>query len=138
MIATNPNGWTTNELGLEWIKHFDSHTKARAKDAKRLLILDGHESHYSMEFEEYYKANSITTLYMPAHSSHRLQPLDVFCFSVLKRFYARFIEDLMRRHQTHVAKEDFLEGLHHAFYEAITPLNIKAGFDKTGIILFNP
>jgi hypothetical protein len=23
------NGWTNNALGLEWLKHFDAHTKAR-------------------------------------------------------------------------------------------------------------
>ena len=79
-IGTSSNGWTTNELGLEWIKHFDKHTRTRTKGAKRLLILDGHESHHSVEFEEYCQNNDIITLCMPAHSSHRLQPLDVPVF----------------------------------------------------------
>src|SRR4051812_26892790 len=31
VIATTENGWTTNERGLEWIKHFDKHTASRMK-----------------------------------------------------------------------------------------------------------
>ncbi|ODQ68891.1 hypothetical protein LIPSTDRAFT_7355 [Lipomyces starkeyi NRRL Y-11557] len=37
VIATTENGWTTNEKGLEWIKHFDKHTAARTKGSHRLL-----------------------------------------------------------------------------------------------------
>jgi hypothetical protein len=28
-ISVSENGWTNNALGLEWLKHFDVHTKAR-------------------------------------------------------------------------------------------------------------
>ncbi|KAF2179253.1 CENP-B protein, partial [Zopfia rhizophila CBS 207.26] len=63
-----------------WLKHFDTHTKKRTIGAYRLLILDGHESHNSLEFTEYCKENKIVTLCIPPHSSHILQPLDVGCF----------------------------------------------------------
>ena len=136
-LSISENGWTTNYLGLEWIKHFDQHTRTRTKGVKRLLILDGHESHHSVAFEEYCQNNDIITLCMPAHSSHRLQPLDVSCFSVLKRAYSLYIENLMRRHQTHIAKEDFLAGFLEAFQAAITSDNIRSGFAKAGLIPFS-
>jgi hypothetical protein len=28
-LSVSENGWTNNALGLEWLKHFDAHTKAR-------------------------------------------------------------------------------------------------------------
>ncbi|RKL07307.1 hypothetical protein BFJ70_g16897, partial [Fusarium oxysporum] len=84
-IATSPNGWTDNEIGLEWLKHFDRCTTKQSKNRHRLLILDGHESHHSVDFERYCKANKIITLCMPPHSSHLLQPLDVGCFGLLKK-----------------------------------------------------
>jgi hypothetical protein len=31
VIKPTNNGWTNNETGLEWLKHFDEHTAARAK-----------------------------------------------------------------------------------------------------------
>lgn len=84
VIATSSNGWTINERGLEWIQHFDRYTKLRTTGKYRLLVLDGHESHHSTEFELYCKDNDIITLCMPPHSSHILQPLDVGCFGPLK------------------------------------------------------
>jgi len=40
VFASSPNGWTNDELGLEWIKYFDTHTSSNGRP--RLLILDGH------------------------------------------------------------------------------------------------
>ncbi|KAF6527778.1 hypothetical protein HZS61_008080 [Fusarium oxysporum f. sp. conglutinans] len=61
-IATSQNGWTDNEIGLEWLKHFDRYTAKRSNSRYRLLILDGHESHHLLDFEEYCKENKIITL----------------------------------------------------------------------------
>ena len=58
-ISVSENGWTTNELGLDWVKHFNKHTHARTKGKYRLLVLDGHESHHSDAFEQFCKENSI-------------------------------------------------------------------------------
>ncbi|KAF1934445.1 uncharacterized protein M421DRAFT_50243 [Didymella exigua CBS 183.55] len=41
-IAVSDNGWTNNELRVEWLKHFNAHTQARSIGARRLLIIDGH------------------------------------------------------------------------------------------------
>ena len=36
-LSVSDNGWTNNALGLEWLKHFDEHTKARQVGSYRLL-----------------------------------------------------------------------------------------------------
>lgn len=72
VISTSDNGWTTNERGLEWIQHFDKHSKPWTSSKYRLLILDGHESHHSTDFGLYCKENNIITLCMPPYSSHIL------------------------------------------------------------------
>ena len=64
-----------NETGFEWLKHFDQHTTNRSKGVYRLLILDGHGSHHSADFEMYCEENNIITLCMPPHS--------FICFSLL-------------------------------------------------------
>ena len=89
VIGVSENGWTTNELGLAWIKHFDEHTKTKKVGIYRLLIIDGHESHNSLDFQKYCKDHGIITICMPPHSSHLLQPLDVGCFAPLKQAYGR-------------------------------------------------
>jgi hypothetical protein len=92
--TTTHNGSTNNVEGLHWIKHFDEHTRPRKVGAYRLLIIDGHESHHSMEFEQYCQEHNIITLFMPAYSSHILHPLDVGCFAPLKRAYGQQIGNL--------------------------------------------
>jgi hypothetical protein len=72
-------------MGLEWVRHFEEFTAPRKVGVYRLLVLDGHESHHSDAFEEYCKERNIITLYIPAYSSHLLQPLDFSWFSPLKR-----------------------------------------------------
>ena len=46
-IATTKNGWTTNNISLDWIKYFDHHTVHCIQGIYRLLILDGHKSYHS-------------------------------------------------------------------------------------------
>jgi hypothetical protein len=96
VIAVSDNGWTTDELGLEWVKHFNQHTKSRTKGTYRLLILDGHSSHATPEFDQYCADNKIITLCMPPHTSHLLQLLDVGCFSHLKTASGHEVRELAR------------------------------------------
>ena len=138
VLAVSENGWTTNELGLNWLKHFNKHTKQRTKGVKRLLVLDGHESHNSVEFNQYCEENSIVTLCMPAHSSHLLQPLDVGCFAPLKQAYGRQVEGLIRLHINHVTKLEFLPAFKQAYQEAIANENIISSFRGAGLVPFNP
>ena len=101
-------------------------------------MLDGHESHYLTDFELYTKENNIITLCMPAHSSHRLQPLDVGCFRALKRSYGGEIEKLMRGGITHISKEDFLPAFRKAFRTTFTESNIRGGFRGSGLVPYDP
>ncbi|KAJ3454583.1 hypothetical protein MRS44_013183 [Fusarium solani] len=137
-IATTQNGWTDNNTGLEWLKHFDRHTKARSTGSYRLLILDGHESHHSTDFEKYCEENNIITLCMPPHSSHLLQPLDVGCFGPLKKAYGREIEQLIRCSITHVSKTEFFPAFYAAHEAAMTKSNIEGGFRGAGLVPLDP
>jgi len=69
-IVLTDNGWTTNEKGMDWIRHFDFHIASRTKGKYRLLVFDGYDSYYSEEFETYCQEHNIITLCMPPHSSH--------------------------------------------------------------------
>ena len=137
-IAVSDNGWTTNELGVEWLKHFIKHTDGKVVGARRLLILDGHESHQSLEFQELCKENNIYTLCMPPHSSHLLQPLDVGCFSPLKRAYSREVESLIRHQINHITKLEFLPAFKVAFDRSFTPANICSAFRGAGLVPLQP
>ena len=133
-VALSDNGWTTNELGLEWVKHFNRHTESRTQGAYRLLILDGHESHATPEFDQFCKDNKIITLCMPPHTSHLLQPLDIGCYSPLKVLYGHEVSELARQGVFHIDKLDFLWIYQRVRPTALSKGNIKAGFEATGLI----
>jgi hypothetical protein len=136
-LSVSENGWTNNALGLEWLKHFDAHTKTRQVGVYRLLILDGHESHLDQDFKDYCLEHKILTLCMPPHSSHILQPLDVVCFSPLKRKYSQRVRDLARRRVFHINKEDFLPAFKDAFFDVFTEENCRKAFEASGIVPIN-
>lgn len=139
MIETSPNGWTTNEIGISWLqKLFIPSTTARTKGRYRMLVLDGHGSHLTPQFDKICTENNIIPIYMPPHSSHLLQPLDVGCFAVLKRAYGRMVEDKMRLGINHIDKLDFLAAYPHARAETYKPENLINGFAATGLVPFNP
>jgi hypothetical protein len=138
VIGVSENGWTTNELGLAWLKHFDEHTKTKKVGANRLLIIDGHESHNSLDFQKYCKDHGIITICMPPHSSHLLQPLDVGCFAPLKQAYGRQVESLMRTQISHITKQEFLSCFKRAFDASFTASNVQGGFQGAGLVPFDP
>jgi hypothetical protein len=125
----------SNELALAWLKHFDAHTKPVR--AWRLLIINGYESYCSLEFQEYCKENKIIALCMPPYSSHLLQPLNVTCFSPLKRSYSDSISALARNYIHYISKETFLLAFKAAYELTFTKQNARAGFKGARLVLFN-
>ena len=100
--------------------------------------MDGHSSHCSEPFETYARKNNIIPLWLPSHSSDILQPLDVACFSSVKKRYRRGVEMLARDGQNHVDVDDFLRIYAAARPHALSNSNIESAFKATGIFPFNP
>jgi hypothetical protein len=139
VIGVSDNGWTTDQLGLMWLKEvFNKQTQTHTVGRYRLLILDGHGSHATAEFDQFCMQNSIIALYMPPHSSHLLQPLDVSCFSPLKKAYGRRVETSMRLGINHIDKDEFLVIYVRARMEALKDTSIRNGFKATGLVPYNP
>jgi hypothetical protein len=88
-----------------------------------MLVLDGHESYELAAFQEYCKANNIITLCLPAYSSYLTQPLNVRCFSVLKRMYSCQIETFIKAYINHITKVEFFLAFHAAYNQLITTQN---------------
>ena len=135
---SNRNDRNANEIGLDWIKYFDKHIACRTKGIYRLLILDGHKTHYSTVFELYYKEHIIRILCMPPNSSYFLQPLEIGCFGPMKKAYGRQIEDQMRVLITRVSRIGFLCAFSKAFFASMPKKHIQRDFVSAGIVPYNP
>ena len=102
-----------------------------------MLILDGYESHNSLKFLDLYKEKGIIALYMPAHALHLLQPLDVGCFSPLKKAYGNKVGCLIRNRIHYINKLSFLPAFKAAFKRAFIKDNICLSFRGAGLVPFN-
>lgn len=137
-LGVSPKGWTSYDHAVQWIQHFDDYTKHRTVGQKRLLVLDGHDSHMTPEFESFCEEQGIITLCMPPHSSHLLQPLDVGCFSPLKKAYSARIQRLGIVGYHYLIKEDFLPEFRPAYKAAFTSNTIQSAFRGSGLLPLDP
>lgn len=126
------------ELGVDWIKHFDHYTKAKAAGGPRLLVVDQHRSRLSLPFLLFCRENNIHVACYPSHSTHIYQGLDTVCFGVLKREFSKEMLKFESENNTAVCKSNFLRVYGPAHLRAFTPENVKMAFAKTGIYPFNP
>jgi hypothetical protein len=140
-VSSSPSGWTNNEIGLAWLKQvFDRSTKAKARSSYRLLILDGHGSHLTMDFIDYCDQNKILLAIYPPHSTHTLQPLDVSLFKPLSSAYQAEISAFMERSQglVSMSKRDFFPLFYRAWQASFKETTILKAFEATGLSPFNP
>ncbi|KAH5177126.1 hypothetical protein HBI67_211460 [Parastagonospora nodorum] len=140
-FASSLSGWTNNDIGLAWLKQvFDRSTKAKARSSYRLLILDGHGSHLSMDFIEYCDQNRILLMVYPPHSTHTLQPLDVVMFKPLSSAYSAQVASFMERSQglTSMSKRDFYPMFIAACEASFKKDTILKAFEATGLSPLNP
>jgi hypothetical protein len=79
-MAMQPHAWMTSYLFSAWISHFlESVRKLGGISPEHChrFILDGHNSHVTLEVVMEAKRVGLDLLTLPSHTSHALQPLDV-------------------------------------------------------------
>jgi hypothetical protein len=74
--VAHPSGWVQAHISSQWFMHFLEKSKP-SENSPALLILDGHYSHTrNVEVIEMARANHVTIVSLPPHSTHKLEPLD--------------------------------------------------------------
>jgi hypothetical protein len=130
-FAVSDNRWTNNNIALYWVQHiFDAQTKARAGSGYRLLLLDGHASHYNYPFLEYCINNQIVPFCMPSHSTHDLQPLDVGIFGPYAIYYGQEVDTETRKSHgiLNINKSNFWPLLKRARAKTFISTTISSGW----------
>ena len=136
-VNVKGTGYIDQTLFLGWLHHFQAVTNCSI-NAKHLLLLDGHESHKTLEAVEYGRTNGIVMISLPPHSSHRLQPLDCTFFKTLNTNYERQVHSFMMSHHGERVTQFHVAGLFGAAYNRSATVESAAnGFRCTGIWPFD-
>jgi hypothetical protein len=135
--TVSDNGWTDSKLFLKWLQHFIDRTKTSKEDPS-ILILDGHNSHKSLEAVDLARENGITMITLPPHCTHKMQPLDRTFFKSLKANYNRACDNYMT---TNIGKRitfyEMADLFGKAYGLSATVEKAAKGFDTTGIWPFD-
>jgi len=132
------SGWMDGDLFLRYFQHFVSFVRPSEVNPV-LLLLDGHQSHKSLELVDMARDNFVTILTIPPHTSHRLQPLDVSFFSPLKSAYNREVDRWMVTNPgKRVTNYDLCRIFAPAYNRVANAEKGVKGFRATGIFPFNP
>ena len=136
-MGMQQNAWMTRWLFESWISHFLEYLKAGPgidHTNRHLLILDGHNSHVTLEMVKLSMQSGLDIVSLPSHTSHALQPLDVTCFKPFKTAFKRCRDQwALENSKKEVKKQDLCEWTSQALRATLTPKNIIAGFQATGI-----
>jgi hypothetical protein len=140
-VTSSDSGWSNNQIGLAWLEHvFDRLTKEKARRSYRLLIVDGHGSHLTMDFIDYCDRNRILLAIYPPHATHTLQPLDVSVFKPLSTAYTNELASFMQGSQglLSITMRDFHRLFQRAWSNTMRSQLILSAFEATGISPLNP
>ena len=130
------SGWMNQELFKLW---FERHFLRYAPAARPLLLLlDGHSSHYCTETLKLAQEQDVIMFALPPNTTHLTQPLDKGAFGPLKLRWRQVVHDFRTSHPGQVVTQySFCKLFSKAWVEAMTPMNISAGYKTTGIYPFN-
>lgn len=133
-FTSQEKGWIDDAAALEWLHKVFLPNTGTKNNERRLLIVDGHGSHTTDEYMWVCFQNNIQLLYLPAHSSHVLQPLDLSVFSPLKRAYRKELNNIPRCSDSTVAgRRIMLICYKKARDLALRPENCTAGWHASGL-----
>lgn len=135
-FGCSKNGWITSELFVQWLQHFIKCTKLEKSDQKQiLLLLDGHSTHTkNLEAIQMARDYGIIMLSFPAHTTHRLQPLDRSFFKSLKNSYNEAASSWLRSNPGSVIKQANISELLGNAYPRSVRMDIALnGYRATGL-----
>ena len=130
-------GWTSNEYSLGWLTEVFL-PKTYNGGNWRLLLLDGHGSHITGEFQYECLVNQVILIYLLPHSSHLLQPCDLGPFAHLKRAYSNHLKAYISQGKAQLSRPQFNLLYERTRRAGLTEQYIKAGWSRTGLYPYNP
>jgi hypothetical protein len=105
---------------------------------EKILFLDGHNSHISIEVIDLAITDKITLICLIPHSTHALQAFDVSVFKPLKTAWKAIVSEyyLTNNFDT-ISKPVFPSLLKKIYEKALQPQHATGGFVKTGLFPLN-
>lgn len=141
-IAGQDNGWINGAIFTQLIMDQfvseinDYRTKNNCQNQYCMLLLDNHSSRNNLNTELLLNQHKIVIWFLPPHSSHITQPLDLSCNGVLKQQLAKLYKH-DPNDDASLRRNKILLACKRALSSALCENTILTGFERTGLWPFN-
>ena len=102
------------------------------------MIFVGHYSHLSMKAVRLAIQNEIHLLCLPSHSTHLLQPLDIYTLNYVKQQWKQVLWERNKTTSKPIDKCDFVHLFSKLYGYALIPAHCSTAFAKADIYPFDP
>jgi hypothetical protein len=135
-LALSYNGWTDNTIGFLWFVHvflvqIFEHSNP---NFPVMLVIDGHESHIGRQLLQKAHEKGIIVCKLPAHTTHRLQPLDVGVYGVLQRQWQARCANVLGEFGQPMQREQVVKEYLIARKKAFKPETIQKSFVSSRLV----
>ena len=136
-VNARGSGYIDSSLFMTWLRHFAAVAGCN-KENPHVLLLDGHESHKTLDAIDFGRENGIILITFPPHCTHRLQPLDRTYFKSLKSAFSRAFDNwLVTNRGRIITQYDVIPLFEQAYSSSATVATAVNGFVTCGLWPFN-
>jgi prephenate dehydrogenase len=113
LIKTSENEFISDEIVIEWLKHFILHTNSSTDSLQewKLLLMNQHDSHCIFEFVRLANDHHIRSFSFISHLTHCMQSLNVSIFHSYKKHHDNVIKQALTKFHLQYSLKRFCDDL---------------------------
>ena len=132
-ILTSPIDFTSDEIGLIYLKHYIENSDAGPNADWKLMLMNNYGSHIIFEFALLADENHIRSYPLILHLTHCMQSLDVAVFQSYKHWHNDAIQQVMAEFNLEYFMVRFCEDLTKIRNNTFKKSTIQSAFEKSGM-----
>jgi hypothetical protein len=133
LIKTSASEFITDEIAIEWLKHFIQYTNSGSLQEWKLLLMINHGSHENPQFVLLANQNHIRPFSFIPHLTHCKQPLDVDILQPYKQHHDNAIKKTLAEFYLFYTLKRFCNDLGDIRENTFKETTIRSAFDKAGM-----
>ncbi len=131
LIKTFENEFISDEITVDWLKHFIDHTNSNSLSEWKLLLMNQHDSHCTSEFARLANDHHIRLFSFIFHLTHCMQSLNVRIFHSYKKHHDNVIKQAVTKFHLQYSLKRFCDVLNQIREHTFKEIIIRSAFEKS-------
>ena len=132
-ILISNSGFTFNQIGIEFLKHYIENSNADFHTNWILMFMNNHENHCIHEFIIFANDNHICFYFLTSHLIHCIQFLNVGVFQIYKHWHDVVIQKKITTLFVEYSIFQFLKNFNKMWINIFKSVTIQHVFQKTNM-----